>query len=632
MNNTQNVSKEAEQSVVGGLLIDNTKSDETFALLEAGDFYDHKNKLIFETVLEVVSKNKSFDILTITQALKDSGKLEAAGGEKYIFEIAYSTPTALNILEYAKIVKQKSIDRQVISCAKELLRNPNNIVNIVNELKEISLELSDNDYPEPISLELPKLPELPPNILPSWFGEMIEAVAASTETPRELALMVGLAVLAICLQKKFVVEPESGYFEQLCIWMINILDVANRKSSVVRTMTQPLVDWEAQKAEELTPQIRKAKSLQLTLEKKISFLRKQAAETTGIEFEQLQNEVDKLENNMPKKPNIPRVWVQDVTPEKIGLLLADNDERMAVISAEGGLIDILAGRYNNNIPNLDIFLQSYSGDPVRVDRMGRDPIFMNNPALSMSLSVQPDVLCSLNKREFKGRGFLQRCLFAMPKSMIGHRKLEPKPIPNEIRQKYQRSINALLNLDQGNEPSTLKFSVDAYKEWKEFALFLERESVEGGRFENAKDLAGKMAGAAARLAGLLHGISFADNAAISNSYIIDLKTMQTALAILAVFIEHSLAVFYLMGFDHKLNDAIKVWGWIKSNKLKQFTARDCFNSLRGNSSFKHMDAMKVALDVLVERYYIFPKNYNIAKAGRPRSQSFIVNPKLAEGW
>jgi hypothetical protein len=77
---------------------------------------------------------------------------------------------------------------------------------------------------------------------------------------------------------------------------------------------------------------------------------------------------------MPDEIKAPRVWTEDVTPEKLGTLMAENRQCMAVLSAEGGIFGIMAGRYSKGAPNIDIFLKGHAGEPVRVDRGSREPV------------------------------------------------------------------------------------------------------------------------------------------------------------------------------------------------------------------------------------------------------------------
>jgi Protein of unknown function (DUF3987) len=99
----------------------------------------------------------------------------------------------------------------------------------------------------------------------------------------------------------------------------------------------------------------------------------------------------------------PRIWTEDVTPEKLGAMMADHDECMAIINDEAGILATLAGRYNRGVANLDLFLKAHNGSAVRVDRGSRPPVMMQRPALTMALSPQPSVLqgLALTKPEFR---------------------------------------------------------------------------------------------------------------------------------------------------------------------------------------------------------------------------------------
>ena len=85
----------------------------------------------------------------------------------------------------------------------------------------------------------------------------------------------------------------------------------------------------------------------------------------------------------------------DVTPEAVASLLAECGGSIAVVSAEGGVFDIIAGRYSGNIPNMDVWLKGHSGDMIRVDRKGRPPEYIRKPAMTLGLMIQPDVLKSI---------------------------------------------------------------------------------------------------------------------------------------------------------------------------------------------------------------------------------------------
>lgn len=111
---------EAEQSVLGGLMLDNHAWDQVIERITEKDFYRYEHQLIFKAIALLERKNHPFDVLTVSESLKDLGELENIGGEVYLFEITKNTPSASNIKAYADIVRERSIFRQLIGVANEI--------------------------------------------------------------------------------------------------------------------------------------------------------------------------------------------------------------------------------------------------------------------------------------------------------------------------------------------------------------------------------------------------------------------------------------------------------------------------------------------------------------------------------
>ncbi len=499
----------------------------------------------------------------------------------------------------------------------------------VEPVSDDALNVESEAYPLPVSLSHQGPSPIPENVLSGWFGDMVQAVSNFSETPKELSMMLGLAALATCCQKRFNVLPFPGYKEPLNIWTVAALAPGNRKTSVLQAMTQPLYNWEKDRAEEVKEERARLSSERQTMEARIQHLRTKAGKSKDGDFESLRNEIAKLESELPDIPVIPRLTVQDVTPEKLGPMMAENDEKMSLLSDEGGIFDLLGGRYSGGSLNLDLFLQSHSGSQVRVDRGSRPPVQMDNPALSIGLSPQPEVLRALtDKPGFRGRGLLARFLFTVPNSLLGYRSLQSSPVPRSIADGYERGMRALLNIPVTPEPYSLKLSADALEEWRAFSRKVETGLREGGQFEQIGDWGAKLPGAAIRLAGLFHCSEYSSTRPWD--YPISLETMNKALSLSAILSEHARFAFDLMGTDHDLPTAKRVWRWIERECKTSFSARDCFSGLKGH--FKRMELLNPAIEVLVERHYIFPRDQNeTQKRGRP-SKQFIVNPTLSEGW
>ncbi|MBI5447749.1 MAG: replicative DNA helicase [Gammaproteobacteria bacterium] len=113
-------SLEAEQSVLGGLMLANASWDTIYELVREKDFYRHNHRLIFRTMEELASRDLPFDVITIAESLKKVNELENAGGEIYLFELSKNTPSTANIKAYAQIVREHSLLRQLITVAQDV--------------------------------------------------------------------------------------------------------------------------------------------------------------------------------------------------------------------------------------------------------------------------------------------------------------------------------------------------------------------------------------------------------------------------------------------------------------------------------------------------------------------------------
>ena len=111
---------EAEQAVLGGLMLDNASMDAVMERLVAKDFYRTSHQLIFKAMCELVEKGSPFDPVILAENLKTRDLLNEAGGEAYLMELATKTPSASNILAYVDIVQDRSIRRKLIQAANEI--------------------------------------------------------------------------------------------------------------------------------------------------------------------------------------------------------------------------------------------------------------------------------------------------------------------------------------------------------------------------------------------------------------------------------------------------------------------------------------------------------------------------------
>ena len=111
---------DAEQSVLGGLMLSNEKLEDVAVILNEFDFYTKQHQVIFSAIIDLNQKNKPFDLVTVIESLASSGLLEVAGQKGYLVELVQNTPGAANILYYAQLVREKSILRSLITSCNEI--------------------------------------------------------------------------------------------------------------------------------------------------------------------------------------------------------------------------------------------------------------------------------------------------------------------------------------------------------------------------------------------------------------------------------------------------------------------------------------------------------------------------------
>jgi hypothetical protein len=183
---------------------------------------------------------------------------------------------------------------------------------------------------------------------------------------------------------------------------------------------------------------------------------------------------------------------------------------------------------------------------------------------------------------FRGRGLLARFLWALPVGTVGRRQVGAAPVPAGVQERYETEIKVLARslLDQAEagrlagvtEPMTIPLDPAAAALLLELERELEpRLDAETGDLAHVEGWAAKLAGATARIAGLLH---LAEHLRDGWAKPVEAETMRAAVAIARYLVDHALAVFDLMGADPALADARYVLDWIERTDAERFTRRE----------------------------------------------------------
>ena len=114
---------EAEQSVLGSMLLDAQAVITAAEILRGEDFYQDNHRHIYETMLDLVNRGVACDLVTVSEALNQTGKLEPVGGIGYLSDLASAVPSTANVEHYARIVSEKSLLRQLICEANRIIEH-----------------------------------------------------------------------------------------------------------------------------------------------------------------------------------------------------------------------------------------------------------------------------------------------------------------------------------------------------------------------------------------------------------------------------------------------------------------------------------------------------------------------------
>lgn len=514
-------------------------------------------------------------------------------------------------------------------------------------LRDAAKDATSEDLTDPWRQIVPlgeyNLPPFPVDALPAWIADHTCAVAEATQTPCDLAAVLSLAAVATCVQKKAEALVRPGWSEPLNLYAAVVLGPGNRKSAVAAAVTRPIAEHERSERERLRPEVAEKESelrvMQLRLREAEARAGRAKDEREGGNLFALQSEVKELARQIAitPEPGEYRLFVEDCTPEKLAGLLAENGGRMSVISAEGDLFDVMTGRYSNS-PNLGVFLKSHNGETLIVDRIGRKGERVERPSLTLGLAIQPDVIRGLMAvKALRGRGMLGRILYSLPQDRLGFRLPDPPPVPGHVAAAWSQGLRALLMLEGSRDeyghpaPLPLAFSPAANAAMVEYQERVEVMLRPGGEMGDITDWGGKLCGAVARIAGLLHLADAALPARRALEDPVGEGAVRRAIRIGDYLTAHAHAAFAEMGADETVDHARRIVEWIereaqRAGEITEFRTAELYNDLKRR--FKRSEDMMPALSLLADRGYLRHVEPTEEERKHNGKGSWAVNPGL----
>lgn len=467
-------------------------------------------------------------------------------------------------------------------------------------------EYNNPTWDEIIPLEDANLPAFPIDALPDTLRNYVLDVAESTQTPIDMAGVASLTLMSIAMQPRYKVVGKADWEEQLSLYCMIVAEPSDRKSAVFNQIIKVIQSFEADYNERHSIDVLKSQEEHSSLEKHYKKATKDY-ENGKITKDEYDEAFSKYSSH--KVINPISLTLDDVTSESLTNEIESQDGCIALVSSEGGIFDILSGSYTN-FPNIDIFLKGYSGDFIKVSRIGRPSLYVKNPRLTILLTVQPKVLENVvNNGTFTGRGLSARFLYSVPKSLVGSRRFETKPIDFDNKKRFSDLIHEILN-----EPRTvtkfISLSDDAYSLLKDYY-----ESFESRLITDLKEIggwAGKLVGNILRISALItrarnvkyDAFLYTPSTDDSAEWMVQKEDMENAIRLGDYFLEHARYAFDFMDDSTIKKQALNFLEKLKVSKVNEISFRD---ACRTTKFMNKKDKATAVITLLVDNGYLREK-------------------------
>ena len=451
----------------------------------------------------------------------------------------------------------------------------------------------------PVPFATHSLPRLDCAKLPPVLGNFCQGLAEELQVPQESVLANALAVVATCAQSTYSVDL-YGNIQPTNLFIMSPMRSASRKRAALKICVAPITAWEAAKARELEPRITRENIQKRIIKKAIRKLNRNA-EQAQIEkdenaLEAFITQICELETRLRVTTVVPRL-VTD-TLARLEETVHQQNDSLSLASADDNCLDILSSASSRS--SKELMLRAWDASPYTVDKKGK--YYCMRPRLTMTLAPRTSALEDPKKiKLLQSRGLDTRFIYLMPhndsRSLARGRRM-----PGETAKAFFEKVLRLLpaSWNEPGEAVTLTLSSDAELMWLDYQDKAERrcQSLDAPMQEWTIRFASEVVG---RIAALFHLISCADP---KNDRTISSEQMTQALALGDLLFEHAKAAFRLMRQDTPEETARKVLGLVTRKSWSLFSARDCYQLLKGQPPFRTMKPLKEALETLIERGYI----------------------------
>lgn len=479
------------------------------------------------------------------------------------------------------------------------------------------------EWTTPVPFATRSLPELDCAKLPPVLGDFCRGISCELQVPEETVLASALAVIATCAQSTYSVELYgTSAVQPTNLFIMSPMQQARRKRATLKACLAPVREWEEAQAREVGPEITKENIRKMIAKRAIRKLSREAVDAQVARKEDvlqdLVTQIYALQTSLYEGAVVPRL----VTDTLAGLedAMHEQHDTFTLTSASDNCLDILSAASSRSAKSL--VAKAWDADRHDVNR--KDRAYSMWPRLSMAFAPQPDALADPKKvKILQSRGLATRFIYFMP---IERTFGEETRAPKEVVEAFFRRVLRILPVswNKPEEARTLTLSRNADLLWRDYQKRADRlcQGLAAPMQEWTTIFASDVVG---RIAALFHLVS-CDNP--RTNLVISADEMAQAIALGDLLFEHAQAAFGLMLQDNPEDSARKVLDAVSSSGWSVFSARECFQSLKGQGCFRTMKPLNTALEALIEHGYI--RTISVpGKSGRPMVR-YELNPAVVQ--
>jgi len=473
--------------------------------------------------------------------------------------------------------------------------------------------------PTPLATIPEPLP-FPVDVLPDWVAAQARQVADELQAPVDLPAQLAISALSAIYSKRYRVHIRATWYEPLCTYLATALDPTVGKSPAVARMLGPIKRLEKELIETSAAARDDRATLRKALQKDLDRLIHQGSSAMS--------EAYSVAAELRDKPELhePRLIADDVTPEKLAILMQRQGGRLAIISTEGDLFNMMAGKYKDTA-DLAIYLKAWSADDHITDRVNRETVSLTEAHLTIGITVQPGVLRKVARNEeMRDLGLTARFMFSLPDDRVGWRDMARRSTwDQQIEARYGTMLRQMHSQSTAGETEvqTLTMTDDARELFTTFRQQLEERRRKGGDLETLRAWSGKMESTVIRVAGLLH---LADG---HDDTVIGAEAMRRSITLGVYWLSHAKLVEGLWSADRTVDAADQVLDWVRRKGRKEFTVRDVHRGLQ--SVFPTVRDVVAPLEMLTECGWLrcdADLETSVGKPGVP-SPTLTTHPRLS---